>query len=142
MLVQPLSMIMEVIAVSSSVVSVLYPELSLLWISYQNSPSFIHSFIHSFVYSFILFRATPMHMEVSRLGVKLELQLLACTTATAMPDPNYICDLYHILQQCWILNSLSEAGDGTCILTHAGWFLNSLSHSGNSLPSFYLFFIF
>ena len=26
------------------------------------------------------------HMEVPRLGVKLELQLLACTTATAMPD--------------------------------------------------------
>ena len=26
------------------------------------------------------------HMEVPRLGVELELQLLACTTATAMPD--------------------------------------------------------
>ena len=32
------------------------------------------------------------HMEVPRLGVKLELQLLAYTTATAMQDPSYICD--------------------------------------------------
>ena len=26
-------------------------------------------------------------MEVSRLGVKCELQLLVCTTATGIPDP-------------------------------------------------------
>ena len=29
----------------------------------------------------------PQHMEVSRLGVDLELQLLAYTTATAIPAP-------------------------------------------------------
>ena len=29
----------------------------------------------------------PRHMEVPRLGVESELQLLAYTTATAMPDP-------------------------------------------------------
>ena len=33
------------------------------------------------------------HMEVPRLGV--ELQLLAYATATAMPDPICICNLYH-----------------------------------------------
>ena len=33
------------------------------------------------------------HMEVSRLGVESELQLLAYTTAAAMPDPSRICDL-------------------------------------------------
>jgi len=33
------------------------------------------------------------HMEVPRLGVKLELQLPAYTTATATPDPSCICDL-------------------------------------------------
>ena len=30
-------------------------------------------------------------MEVPRLGVESELQRLAYTTATAMPDPNRIC---------------------------------------------------
>ena len=35
------------------------------------------------------------HMEVPRLAVKLELQLPACTTATAMQDPNHICNLHH-----------------------------------------------
>ena len=33
------------------------------------------------------------HMEVPRLGVQLELQLPAYTTAT--PDLSLICDLYH-----------------------------------------------
>ena len=35
------------------------------------------------------------HTEIPRLGIKLELQLLAYTPAIAMPDPSYICDLYH-----------------------------------------------
>ena len=50
-------------------------------------------------------------MEVPRLGVELELQLLAYATATAMPDLSRICDLHHSLQQRWILNPLSEARD-------------------------------
>ena len=33
------------------------------------------------------------HMEIPRLGIKSELQLLAYTTATAMPDPRQVCDL-------------------------------------------------
>ena len=42
---------------------------------------------------FFLFFLGPhlWHMEVTRLGVKSELQLLAYTTATAMPDPSHIC---------------------------------------------------
>ena len=55
-------------------------------------------------------------MEVPRLGVELELQLLAYTTATAMPDLSHIFNLCHILQQRQILNPLSEAVDPTCIL--------------------------
>ena len=35
-------------------------------------------------------------MEVPRLGVKLELQLLAYTTAMATPDLIHICDLLQI----------------------------------------------
>ena len=34
------------------------------------------------------------HMEVPRLKVKLELQLLAYTTATVAPDPSCVCDLH------------------------------------------------
>ena len=45
-------------------------------------------------------------MEVPRLGVKLELLLLAHTTATAMPDPSRICDLCHSSWQHWKLNTL------------------------------------
>ena len=32
-------------------------------------------------------------MEVPRLGVESELQLLACTTATATQDLSHVCDL-------------------------------------------------
>ena len=57
------------------------------------------------------------HMEVPRLGVKLELQLPAYTTAAAVLDPSCICDLYHSLWQHWILNPLSESRARTHILT-------------------------
>ena len=56
------------------------------------------------------------HMEVSRLGVKSELLLPAYTTATATQDLSCICDLHHSSWQCQILNSLSKARDGTCVL--------------------------
>ena len=38
--------------------------------------------------------AVPIYKEVPKLQVKLELQLPAYTTATAMPDPSHICDLH------------------------------------------------
>ena len=56
------------------------------------------------------------HMEVHRLGVKLELQLPTHTTATATQDQSHVCDLHHSLQQCQILNPLSEARDQIRIL--------------------------
>ena len=55
-------------------------------------------------------------MEVPRLGVDLELQLQAYTTAMATPDPSCICDLHSSLWQCWIPNPLSKARDQTCIV--------------------------
>ena len=55
-------------------------------------------------------------MEVHRLGVELELQLLACIIATATLDLSCICDLHHSSWQCWILNPLSKARDQTLIL--------------------------
>ena len=56
------------------------------------------------------------HMEVPRLGVKLELQLPAYTTATAMLDLSLVCDLYHSSQQHRILNPLSKVRDQTYVL--------------------------
>ena len=58
-------------------------------------------------------------MEVPRLGVELELQLPAYTTAIATPDPSGVYDLHHSSWQRQILNPLSEAWDGTGVLMDA-----------------------
>ena len=58
----------------------------------------------------------PWHMEVSRLGVKLELQLQAYTTGTATQNLSGICTLHCSFWQCRILNPLCEARDRTGIL--------------------------
>ena len=55
-------------------------------------------------------------MEVPRLGVELELPLLAYAIAIAMWDLSCVCDLYHSSWQHWILNPLREARDRTLIL--------------------------
>ena len=65
---------------------------------------------------FVFLRRHPRHMDVSRLGVESELQMLAYITATARPDPSRICNLHHSSWQCQILNPLSKARDRTCIL--------------------------
>ena len=52
-------------------------------------------------------------MEVPRLGVQSELQLLAYAIATATWDPSNVCELGHSSQQLWILNPLSEVRDQT-----------------------------
>ena len=57
------------------------------------------------VFIFLVFLGPhSRHMEVPRLGVKSELQLLAYATATATPDPSLVCDLHHSSRQCWILS--------------------------------------
>ena len=53
-------------------------------------------------------------MEVPRLGVKPELQLLAYATATATRDLSLVCDLHCSSQ--WIPDLLSGARDQTHIL--------------------------
>ena len=72
------------------------------------------------------------HMEGPRPGVKSELQQPAYATAMAMPDSRHIYDLCHSLQQCQILNPLSETRDQICFLMDASWVLNPLRHSRNS----------
>ena len=65
------------------------------------------------------------HMEVPRLGVESEMQPLACTTATATPDPSLVHDLQGNTES---FNPLSEARDGTCILMRISQVLNLLCH--------------
>ena len=65
---------------------------------------------------FSLFGPHLQHMEVPRLGVTLELQPPAYTTATAMQDLSHVCDLHHSSQQPQILNPLSEVRNRTHIM--------------------------
>ena len=60
-------------------------------------------------------------MEVPRLGVQMELWLLAYTRATAMPDPSRVCVLHHSSGQRQILNPPSKARDQTLNFMIPSW---------------------
>ena len=81
---------------------------------YESVTSLCLPFLSLFFFSFI--GSHPRHMEVPRLGGKLEPQLPVYTTATAMPDASCICNLYCSSWQLWILNPLSRARNQTHIL--------------------------
>ena len=69
-----------------------------------------------FLFCFVCFLGPhPSHMEVPRIGVESELQLLAYTTAPATWDLHCVCDLHPSSRQCWIPDPLSKARDWTCI---------------------------
>ena len=70
-------------------------------------------------------------MTVPRLGVKLELQLLACTTAMATQDLSLVFELHHSLRQRRILNPLNKARDQTLNLmdTSQILFLNARTYT-------------
>ena len=63
------------------------------------------------------------HMEIPRLGVELELQLLGYTASTTPPDPSLVCDLHH----SWILNPVSKAREQTCVLMDTSQILRFVS---------------
>ena len=63
----------------------------------------------------------PQHMEVPRLGNQSELQLPACTAATAMQDLGRVYNLYHNSGQRQIPNPLREARDWTHNLIVSSW---------------------
>ena len=66
---------------------------------------------HVVFLSFFLFLQLHLqHVEVPRLGVESDLQLLADTIAIATQDPSCIFDL-HSSEQHWILNPMSKARD-------------------------------
>ena len=79
-----------------------------------------------------LFSAAPMALEVPRLGVESELQLLSYSTTTATPDLRCLSNLCCSSLQCWILNPLSKARDHTHILKDTSQVLNPLSYNGNT----------
>ena len=80
-------------------------------------PNYQFLFFFFFFFFFLCFLwPHPQLMEVSRLGIKLEVQLPAYATATAMRDPSHVCDLHHSSPQCRIPDPLSEARDRTCVL--------------------------
>uniref|UniRef100_A0A8W4F9Y0 Actin related protein 3 n=1 Tax=Sus scrofa TaxID=9823 RepID=A0A8W4F9Y0_PIG len=92
----------------------------------------------SCVFVFV-FSAVPWHVEVTRIGVELELLLPAYTTATATLDSSLVCDLCRSSLQHQILNPLSESRNQTNLYLH-GYELGSLllSHNRNSRFSFTL----
>ena len=59
---------------------------------------------------FFFFRVKSKHREVPRQGVESELQLQAYTTATAIPDPSLVHDLYHSSRQRQILTPWARSG--------------------------------
>ena len=81
-----------------------------------------------FLFFFCLFRASPRFMEVPRLGVQSELQLLAYATATATRDSSCVCNLHHSSQA--VLDPLTHRArpriKSTSSWIVGGWLL--LSH--------------
>ena len=55
-------------------------------------------------------------MDVLRLGLESELQLLVYATGAAVLELSKICDLHSSLLQCRIPNPLSKARGQTCIV--------------------------
>ena len=97
----------------------------------------------SFFFLFCLLGPHPLHMEVPRLGVESELQLLTYTTATVMQDLSRICDLQHRSWKHWILNPLSEARDRAHILVDTSWGCHRWATTGTpQANSFYSSFNF
>ena len=100
--------------------------------SWSASETCFTDFFFPFFFYFYFLELHLWHMEVPRLGVESELQLLACAKATAMPDPSLICDLHHSSWQHQVPNPLREGRDRTHILSDASPVVNPLSHNGHS----------
>ena len=62
-----------------------------------------------FFFFFFFFGPYLWHVEVPRLWVKLEVQLLVYTRATTLQDLSRVCNLHHSSWKCQILNPLSKA---------------------------------
>ena len=100
-------------------------ELSLLQ---PHSPS-------SFFFFFLsLFRAAPIAYGGSQASGQIRAVATSHSHSRRTPDLSGPCNLCCSLEQCQILNPLSEARDRICILMDISQVLNPLSHNGNSSP--------
>ena len=104
----------------------------------ESCEQYITFFFSFFLFFFLVFFR---HMEVFRLGGKLEPYSLAYAGAPALPNPSHIGDLLCSLQQCWILNPWSKARDQTFILMNTSQVLKLMSHDRNSNITIYLLFL-
>ena len=93
----------------------------------------------TYVVLFFIFLGLHLqHMEVPRLGVESELQLLSYTV-TAMPDLSCICNWHHSSWQCWrILNPLSKARDWNQVLMDPSQVHYCWATTGTPFLFFYL----
>ena len=98
---------------------------------------YTHTHTHTHTHNFFL-GSHLQHMKAPRLGVELELQLLAYPADATMPDQSCICDQHCSLGQRQILNPLSKARDQTYFLMDTSWILNPLSHNRNSIDLIFL----
>ena len=100
-----------------------YHNSSIIYIFFQASLRFgcLTTTVSFFFFFFYILGPHPQHMEVPKLGIKSELQLLAYTTVTAMQDPSLVCNLHHSSWQCPILNPLRKARDPIRILMDTSW---------------------
>ena len=78
-------------------------------------------------------------MEVPRLGVKLQLQLPAYTTATATPNLSMSATNTIAHGNAGSFNPMNKAGDQTCIFIDTSHVLNLLSQNRFNSPSFFFF---
>ena len=81
-------------------------------------------------------------MGVPGLGFESGLQLPAWAIATATWDSSHGCNLYHSLQQHWILNPVSEARDQTWVLMDTSWVCYRWATIETPIPLFVIFKIF
>ena len=106
----------------------------LLFCGRSGELSFLFYFLNLYLLIFFFFLGPHLWpMEVSRLGVESQVQLLAYTTATATLDQatsatsTKVCSIVGSL-----LSPLSGARDRTFFLMETSQVLNALSHNGNS----------
>ena len=94
----------------------IYIYLQMIYSHWKSKTHFLCPVTSSQTFFFFSLGPYQWHMEVPRLGVQSELQLLAYATATGTRDPSHFCDLHRSSGQRWILNPLSKTRDGTHIL--------------------------
>lgn len=88
---------------------------------------------HNRFFFFVFLGLYSRHMEVPRLGVESELQLLAYTTAIGTPDLSCVCYLHHSSQHLWILNPLNGTRDHNLSPYRYQQGSLSLNNDGNSI---------